>query len=154
MRLTLLNGMRKVGRAAKKDFELTTKTWEHDVDFEMVISLAGPGPEMMIATDNPIYRYVNDGTKPHPIFAGIYTGKSTKKALSFLSGYKAKTTPNVIGSGSGGPFGKKVAVAYVNHPGTEGRNFDAILTKKWSPKFKRAMEQIMIEIGKESGHGI
>ena len=68
MRLALLNELRAVGRDIKKDFEATTATWEHEVKFETLISLTQPGPTVLVATDDEIYRYVSEGTRPHPIF--------------------------------------------------------------------------------------
>ncbi len=97
MRLELLNAMRKVGTEVKKDYEKTTKTWKHKPKFEVSVSLKQPGPTLIVETDDEIYGYVDKGTKPHLIFAGIYTGKSNKKALAFPSKFGAKTRPGVIG---------------------------------------------------------
>jgi len=153
-RFKFLNGMRKTATQIRKDFAKTTATWKHDVEFTQVVSLAGPGPELLVATDDKIYGYVNDGTKPHQIWAGVYTGKSNKKVLSFQGSYKAKTKPGVIGSSAGGSSGDWMHRPYVNHPGTEARNFDEIIQKKWEPRFKAEMQAIMIEVRKESGHAI
>lgn len=153
LRLELLNAMRDVGRKVKKDFEATTKTWERKPEFEMLISLVG-GPTVLVGTDDEIYRYVNEGTKPHPIFAGVYTGKSDKKVLAFPSIFRPKTTPNVIGSGPGFKGGDTVFRPYVDHPGTKPRNFSKIIKKKWEKQYKRRMEQAMREAAKKSGHGL
>ena len=91
IRLELLNEMRKVGTEVKKDFEKTTKTWKHKPKFVQSISLKPPGPELFVYTEDEIYMFVDEGTKPHLIFAGIYTGKSNKKALAFPSKFGAKT---------------------------------------------------------------
>lgn len=153
LRLELLNAIRDVGRKVKKDFEATVKTWEHKPEFEMLISLIG-GPTVLVATDDEIYRYVDEGTKPHPIFAGVYTGKSDKKVLAFPSIFKPKTTPNVIGSGPGFKGGDTVLRPYVNHPGTKPRNFSKIIKKKWDKPYKRRMEQAMKDVARKSGHGL
>ena len=157
LRLKLLNAIRKQGTQIKAEFDKTTATWEHDVKFKTEVSLALDGPAAFVFTDDEIYGYVNNGTKPHPIFAGIYTGKSNKKALSFQWGgkgsYRAKTRPRVIGSTAGGPTGPRVARPYVDHPGTKGRHFDEVIEKDQQPKFKRRMEQAMREAARASGHG-
>lgn len=141
----------------KQDFEKTTDTWEHDVKFTIASTVKPNGPEVLVGTDDEIYGYVNDGTKRHPIFAGIFTGKSTKKALSFQWGgkgsYRPKTTPRVIGSKSGGSSGPQVVRPFVQHPGTKGRHFDEVIEKKHKPKFKRRMEKAMSDAAKASGHG-
>jgi len=142
----------------QKDFEATTKTWNHKPKFVKEVDVKTSPVQVLVGTDDEIYRYVDEGTKPHPIFAGIYTGKSNKKALAFQWGgkgsYRAKTSPGVIGSKAGGPSGPFVAFPYVMHPGTKPRNFDITIQKKWEPKFKRLMEAAMSAGAKGSGHAI
>ena len=156
LRLALLNGMRDVQKGMLKDFQATTATWEHKVEFEVAKSIAiAQSPTAHVITTDEIYNYVNNGTDPHPIFAGQYTGLSNKKALSFRSGkYRPKTRPRVIGSTPGGATGPKIARPYVEHPGTKARKFDEIIQKKWMPRFKRLMEQAMSRAAQASGHGI
>jgi len=159
LRLQLLNAMRAQGTAMKMDFEATVKTWKNKPKFKVVIGLKKAiGPEVLVGTDDEIYGYVNDGTEEHDIWAGFYTGKSTKKVLSFQWGgkgsYRPKTTPRVIGSKAGGPTGPRVARPYVRHPGTKARHFDEEIEKKQRPRFKRRMEKAMSEAAKASGHSI
>jgi len=153
MRLTLLNAMRKAGTQVRKEFERTTKTWEHKPKFVEIISLTGPGPTILVGTDDKVYQWVDKGTKPHEIWAGAYTGKSKAKALRFQGTYTAKTVPSVIDARNGGKSGDVVMRPYVQHPGTEARKFDEQIQKEWEPKFKRLMEDAMREAAKESGHG-
>jgi len=154
LRLRLLNEVRKAGRAVKKDFEKTTKTWRHKPKFEVLVSLTGPGPVLLVGTDDKIYRYVDEGTRPHLIWAGIYTGKSRKRLLVFNSGFEPKTQPRVIGSSAGAVFGAKVMRPYVQHPGTEAREFDKTIQRMWESKFKRRMEAAMRQAAKDSGHAL
>ena len=148
----------EAGKEIQKDFEATTKTWKHKPQFVKEVDVKTSPVQVLVGTDDEIYRYVDEGTKPHPIFAGIYTGKSNKKALAFQWGgkgsYKAKTSPGVIGSRSGGPSGPFVAFPYVQHPGTKARNFDKMIQKKWTPRFKRLMEKAISTGAKKSGHSI
>ena len=147
---------KEAAKGMEKDFKKTTATWQHKVTFTKIISVM-PDVEILVGTDDQIYTYVNDGTKPHPIFAGIYTGKSNKKALSFQWGgpgsYRAKTSPRKIGSTTGGPSGPMVALPYVQHPGTKARKFDITIQEKWESRFKRQMEKAMSKAAKASGHG-
>lgn len=149
------NACKRAGYGIKKDFEKTTATWEHKPEFKVSTSVVGPGPAVEVTTDDDIYRFVNDGTKPHPIFAGIFTGKSKKKALVFQWGgpgtYTAKTVPGVIGSRGGGPSGDIVKRAYVQHPGTEARRFDQDIEEMWRPKFKAEIEQALRDAVREAG---
>jgi len=152
LRLTLLNEMRKVGTEMKQDFEKTTKTWKNKPKFTADISLTPPGPQLMVGTDNEIYGYVSEGTKPHAIFAGIYTGKSNKKALAFPSKSSPKTKPGVIASSGGSRGGTTIVRPYVQHPGIKPRKFEEAIEKIWKPKFKTRMEAAMRKVAQESGH--
>ena len=155
MALELVKGMREVGKEIQKDFEKTTKTWKHKPKFVQTFAIKpGVGPELLVGTDDEIYRYVDEGTKPHLIFAGIYTGKSNKKALAFPSKFGAKTKPGVIGSTAGMSGGPTVVRPYVSHPGTKARHFDKEIQKKWTKLYKRRMERAMAKAAKASGHAL
>ncbi len=154
LRLELLNEMRKVGTDVKKDYEKTTRTWKHKPKFEVSVSLKPPGPTLIVETDDEIYGYVDKGTKPHLIFAGIYTGKSSKKALAFPSKFSPKTKPGVIGSSSGSSGGPTVFRPYVQHPGSKPRGFEEAIGKIWTPKYKRWMEAAMRKAARASGHAL
>ena len=151
---------RKIAAAAKKaasgiegDFKKTTKTWHQQPDFEKVVALPPPAVEVMVATDDEIYGYVNNGTEPHEIWAGAYTGKSDKTVLAFSSQFVPKTQPGIIGSNPGFVGERDTFVPMVHHPGTEARNFDKIIQRDWEPKFKRLMESAMRDAARASGHG-
>lgn len=148
MRLELLNGLRAVGKKVLKDFELTTKTWDHKPKFELAISLKGKGPQFLAGTDDEIYRYVNEGTKPHRI------RPKRAKALRFQGTYRAKTTPGVIGSRGGGSSGDVIFSQGVQHPGTKARNFDKQIGKKWEKSFRNEMHEAMKRAKIKSGHAI
>lgn len=141
----------RVGKDMTTDFKKTTETWKHKVAFETVISVA-PDVEVLVGTDDEVYGYVNDGTKPHPIFP------RRARALRFQWGgrgsYKPKTAPKVIGSKPGGPTGPIVHKPYVQHPGTKAREFDKTIESKWKAPFKRRMEKAMRDAAKQSGHAI
>ena len=64
----LLGATRKAGNDIRKDFEETTKTWTKKPEFQTVYAVRPNGPEVLVGTDDKIYGYVNEGTKPHPIF--------------------------------------------------------------------------------------
>jgi hypothetical protein len=145
MRLTLLNAMREVGREIKRDYETLTATWEHKPRFEILISLRR-GTEVLVTTDDEIYRYVSEGTEEHVILP------KEAKALRFREGFVAKTKPGQLISIAGATFGKVVFAAGVIHPGTEAREFDKAMQKRWEKRFKTRIEKAMREAAKKSGH--
>lgn len=142
---------KEVGREMVLDFRETTRTWKHKPKFELLTAV-NPNVEVLVGTDDEIYGYVNDGTRPHTI------RPKRAKALAFKWGgkgsYMPKTKPKVIGSTPGGPRGPQVAFPEVHHPGTEARNFDDEIEKKWRPKFRRLCEAAMKSGAAKSGHGI
>lgn len=153
MRLALLNGMRKFGTKVKAEYEKTTSTWQHKPKFDYLVSLEGDGPTLVAGVSGggeaaDIYRYVNEGTRPHVILP------KGDKPLAFQSQYTAKSTPGLISAKQGGSSGEVVYARGVLHPGTEPRNFDEAIAKQMQPRFKDAMEEAMKDAAKASGHGV
>ena len=154
LRLTLLNELRKTGTQVRRDFEGTTRTWKRKPRFKQEISLAGPGPVLMVYTDDEIYGYVSRGTRPHMIWAGAYTGRSRAKALAYPVRSSPKTRPGMLRSMTGFRSSAKRYRAYVHHPGTRPRRFEEAIQKKWQRRFKRQMERAMRQAARSTGHGI
>jgi hypothetical protein len=146
-RLEFLYAVHKAEREIKKDFQETVKTWDHEVTFESIISLKG-GPSVFVGTDNELYAIVSNDAAPHDI------PKSGEAMMVYQVGYIAKTTPGVIGSKKGGKFGSYTRRKVVHHPGHVGRHFDALIQKKWEPKFKDMMHDAMKTATEKSGHGV
>lgn len=154
MRLALLNGMRKFGTQVKKEYEKTVSTWSDKPEFGYEIGLDATGPTLIAGVTGggkgaEHWRYVNEGTKEH-----IILPKKKGGYLAFQSGYHAKTSPGLISSKSGGPYGEVVYSKGVIHPGTEAREFDKAIDKIMTPRFKREMEAAMRNAAKASGNGV
>lgn len=142
----------KVADEMEEDFDKTVETWEHSVKFEKLTDVSGT-MSALVATDDEIYGYVDKGTRPHKIRPKKQGGR-LRFQWAGPGSYHAKTTPNVIGSQSGGASGNMVAFPEVNHPGTKARNFDQIIARKWQPRFKRRMEDAMKRAAQASGHKV
>lgn len=130
-----------------KDFDATVKTWNHKPTFAGGVTVKGQQISIEIKTDDKVYGYVTEGTKKHiikPVRA---------KRLRFQSKYKAKTTPKVIGSKSGGKSGPVVFAKVAHHPGTKARKFNETIAKKWNPIFKRRMQAALDRAAQQSGQG-
>lgn len=132
-----------------KDYQATTRTWDHKVNFraELTINPNG-GVSITVDTDDEIYTFVHNGTRPHVIRPKV------GKRLAFQGTYTAKTAPGVIQSKSGGASGEFSYSAGVNHPGTKARNFTKVIFNKWRPFFERSMQRALDEGAKRSGHSI
>lgn len=153
MRQALEAEAKRTASDIELDFALTVSKWKRQPEFEKAVSVGPASVDILVGTDNLIYKFVSLGTKRHPIFAGIYTGKSQARALRFQSGpYTAITQPGLIGSRSGGPSGPFVYRAWVDHPGTEPRRFEQTIAKKWRKVFQARMERAMAQAARASGH--
>lgn len=150
----LYNAVRRQRAVVLKDYEGTVETWKEKPKFVAEVSITNAGPRLEVYTTNEIYRYVDEGTRPHEIWAGAYTGKSDKKVLAFPSAFSPKTKPNSLKSGAGSKGKVDTFRPYVNHTGTEARNFSEQIYKKNEKSFKREMEKAMKEAAKVSGHGM
>lgn len=118
----------------RRDFELTTYTWDHKVKFTIQQHKRG----WKVFTKDDIYRFVDLGTRPHIIKA------KRAKVLEFQGGYAAKTRPGVIGSTGGGPSGDMQYAKVVHHPGTKARRFTQIIYRKFQkqtgPRVQKAIK--------------
>lgn len=128
------------------DFELTTWTWTHKVKFRKIVHKGRDSVEALVGTDDPIYKYVDEGTRPHM----IYPKKA--KALHFKGTYKSKTLPGVMVARPGGASGKDVFAKAVKHPGTKARKFSQKLSKEWEKKLAGRLDTVIKRYIKASGH--
>ncbi len=130
----LINAMNGVAKDIQVDFKTTTQSWEHKVDFPIQQPNAY---RRIVATDDEVYGWVNDGTKAHDIFP-------KKKILVFKTPFKPKTVPNKIMSGPGSK-GTNVAISKrgVHHPGTKARKFDVAIKNKWDKEFGVIMQRAL-----------
>lgn len=147
--------MKAFGKDMKKEFEKTTRTWEHKVVFERLEEISPDlgKVEVAVLTDDEIYRYVDEGTKgPYKIPKFVTPGKR----LAFRTGkYGAKTSPGVISSSAGSqPSGPWTRPQQVTHPGIKAREFDKTIQAYMEPRFRRRMETAMKKAAAASGHKI
>jgi len=119
-----LNGM-------KADYKKTTEKWQILIAFNTSRpEVVNGGFSASVGTDNPIYGYVDLGTKPHIIRA------KRAKYLRFRGGYSPRTQPNKLASGASSRSGSWVQKQVVHHPGNKPRNFSQIIQLKWQTEFE------------------
>lgn len=118
--------LEREGDIVRRMYESTTRTWTHRPKFWKAVG-RGPGKAgVRVYTDDPIYAYVDYGTKPHVIRA------RRARFLSFCWPSKAKTTPRIIGSHAGSVGNNWARKVQVYHPGTKAREFTSeILGRRW-----------------------
>lgn len=126
------NALDGAAKGALIDYKVTTQTWQHKPDF--VIERPSDN-ERIVGTNDTIYGYVEEGTKPHVITA------KPGGVLAFGPGARAKTRPRVIGSGSGSKGGATVFRPRVQHPGTDAREFSEVIAEKWEEQLPLILQR-------------
>ncbi len=94
----------------------STATWRNKPTFDVKSRVTDTSLSVTADTDSDIYRYVDEGTRPHTI-----EPRGSGYPLRFQTGYSAKTRPNVLSSSAGGASGPYVRAWSVRHPGTTPR---------------------------------
>lgn len=133
------NGLDGAAKGAEVDFKVTVQTWTHQPDFQVS---APDAASRVVGTDDQIYRYVNDGTKPHLIVAH-------GTALAFGgSGFRPKSRPGSIRSNAGSTGRGTIFRKRVHHPGSVARKFDDAIAEKWQAQLPVIMQRaIDSEVG-------
>ena len=113
----------KVAKDVQADYKATYRTWTK-VRPDAKISTPRQGERKVEVTDK-VYRYVDWGTRAHMI-----RPKRAKFLFFARSGFRAKTTPGVIGSGAGSRGVRDTFSKGVRHPGTKARLFTDTIFEK------------------------
>lgn len=146
MRAALLDGLKDVAKDVDTDFAKTYATWKSKPKFRTQVELRDRGGRFEVSTDDEIYRYMDEGTRPH-----IIRPRHAQR-LAFRGNYNAKTTPRVIGSTQGGASGPDVFANVVHHPGTKAREFAITLRDKYRRTFGKSMRKALDKAAQKSGH--
>jgi hypothetical protein len=124
------NTLEDLRQGIRSDLGKVTATWEHKpVFFEQKLHATGGTlfqNEIRITTNDAIFRFVDEGTRPHMI-----RPRSPGGVLAFQTGYTRKTYPGYITSVQGGKHGPLRFARAVRHPGTKPRRFTETITRKW-----------------------
>ena len=132
-----------------KEYQGTTKHWKHRVAFTGRLSERGMVTKIEVGTDDEIYGYVDEGTRPH-----IIRPKRPGGVLAFPSVSVPKTKPGSLKSGKGKSGGPTIVTREVHHPGTKPRDFSGQIKKKMEPVLESDMQNAMGRGAKKSGHAI
>lgn len=126
------NALTGAAKNVKVDFDTTTQTWRTRPEFTIDRE---PG-KRTVSTDDEIYGYVNDGTRPHII------APKNGKVLAFGVPSSPKTAVRVIGSSKGSRGSTIVRTPKpVQHPGSDAREFDVTIKDKWDDKLAGILQR-------------
>jgi len=122
-----------------RQYEATTRTWNHKPKFWKTVGRSAYKAGVRAYTDDWIYQLVDYGARKK----GWWIPKSAnpKRRLSFRAGYKAKTTPRVIGSHQGGASGAWVhTYKRIWHKAHKPREFTAEILKRRASPFAKNIQ--------------
>lgn len=118
--------LREFGKEIIDEFNSTATTWKNKPVF--IIRYDRGRNTIRVFTDNEIYGYVNDGTRPHPI-------APVNADVLRMRHANPKTMVGRIKSGAGGKYGDPFFATYVKrHPGIKARHFDDLIYNKMIQK--------------------
>jgi hypothetical protein len=132
--------VQKAAGLVLRDLESTVRTWTTKPAFDVTITEQRGDYSVIAGTDNKIYGYVNDGTKPHDI------KPKRSKYLRYSSGFKAKTRIGIIGSVEGGSFGNDIFSKGVHHPGFIGRGFTKKIAQRRQVTVRQEVDAAIAKI--------
>lgn len=118
----------------KREFNLTTATWNLKPSFQSKQEHRGDRISTEVYTNDDIYRLVNEGSPKHPI-------PRAPGFIRYRTGYKSKTRPGWVNSFTGGKFGGWRVARQIQHPGFEARRFDEMISSSYKPTFEIDMQQ-------------
>lgn len=132
----------KTAKLAQRDLESTVRTWDSKPDFEIETSESEGDYTVAAGTDDPVYNYVDQGTKQHVI------RPKRSRYLRFYSGYRPKGKTGVIGSQSGGASGNPVFSTIAQHPGFSGRKFTILIAKRRQKTLEQEVSQVIAKVAR------
>jgi hypothetical protein len=152
VRSEVRKAMHSIGIKAKKTFREITDNWKEEnqprYNFETVNLKHAIRLTVYISGNVKIFDYVSRGTDPHVIVP------RNSKRLIFRTGYKAKTQPGSLKSGTSSYSGPKVAAKEVNHPGTKAREFEEQVAAMYESVFTVAVDEAVKRGAKATGHAM
>lgn len=131
--------LRDTGYRLKARHEDVVRDWRHKPKFVVAYTIRPDYLHVHVYADGKnakIWRYVDEGTRPHKIVP-----RNPNGFLKFQAGYSARTAATAkYRVGSGRASGAWVQKREVNHPGNEAREFTETFSEEEAPEFRRNME--------------
>lgn len=125
------NALDGAALGAQADLQATVATWKHKPEFKIEAKLG----RRDVYTEDEIYGYVNDGTKPHQILP------KNGSVLRIGVGGRPKTVVGALRSNKGAAPKSFAYAKGVHHPGSEARKFDEAVQKKWDKQLPEIMQR-------------
>jgi hypothetical protein len=123
-----------------KSYAGLTESWKTKPEFEMKVTSKGNITTSEVKTGDAKYRWIDLGTKPHPI-----DPKPTNPHgfLVFRKDYKAGTKPRSLSSSKPKRGGDLVFTRHVEHPGVEPRHFEIPIYEEQKPIVVKELQKAL-----------
>lgn len=156
MRVYLLNEARKISTEIKKDFDRTTKTWDHKVKFQKKVGFGAEALKIEVFTEDELYALVSEGAKGKPRVAhGQGLAVDGRPRALTLVPYIPKTTPGELDAQSGGrdesqpvSFRKYALEAGKIKP----RKFDELVFEIWDEALPERLQEALDAAAQKTGY--
>jgi len=133
----------KSANASERDLQSTVRTWKHKPEFTVAVEESSREYSVVAGTDNDIYGYVDQGTKPHIIRA------RRAPFLRYRVGGRPKSRVNFIGSQAGSVGNEWRRSLFVLHPGTAARNFIKTIQKRRQKSFEQDVSHNLAKVARK-----
>lgn len=140
VREEMLNELRSIGRAMKKDLEQVWATWDkrpsRPVEMKIHLTRTDPQAGVDVTIQDDVVYMLNHGTIAHRVAPKV------KPRLAWRVGFTSKTLPRKLMSRKGGKFGNVWATS-MGHMirGVEARKWDEALAEKWDKPMEERLQQ-------------
>ena len=136
----LVKAAEEIRKDALADFKKTTANWQDKPKFssKILTGASAGGIQIQIATDDAVYRFIDEGTKV--------------RYATMSKDWKSKTIPDVVGTFPG--KGKKLFVNKKRpRPGIKARKFTKHIAKTTQKELARVTKNALARAARRSGHG-
>ena len=139
------DGVHELAQEALGLYQKTTATWKRQPTFEAQHRSTG---RWTVGTDDRIYGWVDQGTRPH-----IITARNAL-VLRFTVPFTAKTKPRHITSYAGSRGNQWVSKRSVQHPGTQARHFSKTIHDRVQQRAANKLRAKLLEATSGPGVGL
>lgn len=156
IRLYMLNEARLIATRIKKDFDRTTKTWDHKPKFQKKVGFGATALKIEVFTEDALYAIVSEGSEGKPRVArGQGLAIDGKPRALTLIPYTPKTTPGELDAKPGGPDESQpipLRKYALNAGKIAPRKFDDLVFEIWDEQMAEQIQKALEAAAQKTGY--
>lgn len=129
-----------LGKRVGKQYDELTGNWNDPPEFTQRVDARATRTTVEVKTLNKKYRWVNLGTKPHPIDP---KPDNPIGLLVFQKDYTAATRPRSLETRRATKSGPTIFAKHVEHPGSEPRHFEIPIIEEQKPLTREEFRDLL-----------